>query len=89
MILNSFSQTANFPDSSNVVTLTSWCNFGFYEADFGFGKPSWVTCGSIPVKNTAYLMDDAEGKGVEAIMCMEVKDVPYFEQALDINAFST
>lgn len=84
-ILNSFLELPKFPNPANICALSSWCKFPFYEVDFGFGKPIWATCGSIPVKNLAYLMDDVGGKGVQAIVCMTVEEVPYFEQALEIN----
>lgn len=82
IVLNSLSMT-NIPESSNVIFLTSWCNFSFYEADFGFGKPTWIAPGLIPAKSSVYLLDDAGGNGVEAYVFLEIKDVPYFEEALD------
>ncbi|AES82272.1 transferase family protein [Medicago truncatula] len=27
----------------NVIGFSSWCNFPIYEADFGWGKPTWLT----------------------------------------------
>ncbi|XP_076887984.1 limonoid 7-O-acetyltransferse-like [Bidens hawaiensis] len=30
-------------DTINNYIFTSWCNMGFYDIDFGWGKPSWVT----------------------------------------------
>lgn len=64
--------------------MSSWCKFPFYEVDFGFGKPIWAKPGSIPLKNSAYLMDGVGGNGVEAYVCMEPKDLPYFEESLEI-----
>nr|XP_043637769.1 pelargonidin 3-O-(6-caffeoylglucoside) 5-O-(6-O-malonylglucoside) 4'''-malonyltransferase-like [Erigeron canadensis] len=82
MVFNSFSQLLNInPESTNAVILTSWCKFPFYEADFGFGKPIWAAPGTIPVKNSAYFMDYAEGNGVESYVFLETKDVPFFEEA--------
>lgn len=88
MVLNSFSQITNIPSTTDVIWLSSWCNFPFYEADFGFGKPVWANHGSWLVKNLVYLMDDVEGNGVEAYVCMEKKDVPYFEQILNLKGFA-
>ncbi|KAI3509381.1 hypothetical protein L1887_24611 [Cichorium endivia] len=85
LVLNSFIQLANIPLMTNVIWLSSWCNFPFYDADFGFGKPIWASCGTLPVKNLAYLMDDVGGNGVEAYVCLEAKDVPHFEEALDMH----
>ncbi|KAK9073572.1 hypothetical protein SSX86_007896 [Deinandra increscens subsp. villosa] len=88
MVLNSFFNMTNIHESTNVIPLTSWCKFPFYEVDFGFGKPVWVVPGTVPVKNSAHLIDDAGGNGVEAYIFLKVKDVPYFEDALDMRAFS-
>ncbi|KAI3806982.1 hypothetical protein L1987_22902 [Smallanthus sonchifolius] len=83
VVLNSFSKMANIRESTNVIPITSWCKIPFYEVDFGFGKPIWATPGTVPIKNSAFLMDDARGNGVEAYIFLEAKDVPYFEKALD------
>ncbi|KAK1437733.1 hypothetical protein QVD17_03530 [Tagetes erecta] len=81
MVLTSFS-VPYIPESTNVITATSWCKFPFYEVDFGFGKPTWVAPGCVPVVNSSCLMDEAQGNGVVAHVIIEVKDVPYFEKAL-------
>ncbi|KAJ0786138.1 putative transferase [Helianthus annuus] len=84
MVLNLImSSMDNISESTNVVFTTSWCKFPFYEADFGFGKPTWVAPGIVPVHQMTYMIDDAEGTGVEAYVYLEVKDVPYFEEALE------
>ncbi|KAI3763217.1 hypothetical protein L1987_53670 [Smallanthus sonchifolius] len=83
VVLNSFSIMTNIRESTNVIPITSWCKIPFYEVDFGFGKPIWATPGTVPIKNSAFLMDDAGGNGVEAYVFLEAKDVPYFEKALD------
>nr|GEY74726.1 pelargonidin 3-O-(6-caffeoylglucoside) 5-O-(6-O-malonylglucoside) 4'''-malonyltransferase-like [Tanacetum cinerariifolium] len=64
MILNSFADIANVPDTS-VVWLASWCKFPFNDVDFGFGKPIWVSCGFVPFKRGMMLLDDALGDGVK------------------------
>nr|GEU42950.1 RNA-directed DNA polymerase, eukaryota [Tanacetum cinerariifolium] len=40
--------------------------FPVYEADFGFGKPTWAAPGNFAIQNSACLMDDAQGNGVDA-----------------------
>ncbi|KAK1437838.1 hypothetical protein QVD17_03638 [Tagetes erecta] len=87
IVLNSFS-LPDIPQSTNVITLTSWCKFPFYEADFGFGKPTWVSPGCVPVVNASCLMDDAQGNGVEAHVLLEAKDVAHFEKALQVASFA-
>ncbi|KAI3752894.1 hypothetical protein L2E82_24935 [Cichorium intybus] len=44
----------------------SWCKLPFYEADFGFGKPIWVTMESVARKYAVLLLDGMGGKGVDA-----------------------
>ncbi|KAL2323176.1 hypothetical protein Fmac_027555 [Flemingia macrophylla] len=31
-------------DGVNYLNYSSWCNFGLYDVDFGWGKPIWVSC---------------------------------------------
>ncbi|KAI3725542.1 hypothetical protein L1987_65332 [Smallanthus sonchifolius] len=49
---------------------TSWCNMGFYDIDFGWGKPSWVTGiagnGAPVFMNLVTLMDTKCYGGIEA-----------------------
>ncbi|GKA63613.1 pelargonidin 3-O-(6-caffeoylglucoside) 5-O-(6-O-malonylglucoside) 4'''-malonyltransferase-like protein [Tanacetum coccineum] len=80
MVLNSYLNIADVPESTNVIRLTSWCKFPFYEADFGFGRPISMAPGIIPFKNVGCLIDDPQGNGVEAYVVLEVKDLPYFEE---------
>ncbi|KAF5774739.1 putative transferase [Helianthus annuus] len=89
MVLNSFSDAANIPDTTNVTWLASWCKFPFYNVNFGFRKPLWVGCGFVSFKRGMMLLDDTKGNAVEAYATMGVKDVPYFEQDEDIKAFAT
>ncbi|XP_071714356.1 pelargonidin 3-O-(6-caffeoylglucoside) 5-O-(6-O-malonylglucoside) 4'''-malonyltransferase-like [Rutidosis leptorrhynchoides] len=90
MILNCLIQLGGVDlESTNVSGITSWCKFPFYEADFGFGKPSWVAPGTLPIQNSAFFMDDSEGNGLEAYVFLEVKDVLFFEEALNSIAFAT
>ncbi|GKA84173.1 pelargonidin 3-O-(6-caffeoylglucoside) 5-O-(6-O-malonylglucoside) 4'''-malonyltransferase-like protein [Tanacetum coccineum] len=83
MVMNSHLRLDSInPLSTNVVMLTSWCKFRFYETDFGFGKPLWVVPGTITLRNSGCLIDDAQGKGVEAYVFLELKDVPDFAELL-------
>ncbi|XP_024996982.1 pelargonidin 3-O-(6-caffeoylglucoside) 5-O-(6-O-malonylglucoside) 4'''-malonyltransferase-like [Cynara cardunculus var. scolymus] len=88
MVLKSFSQIRNISNDRNVVWLVSWCRFPYYDVDFGFGKPEWISCGCVPFKRGVIMVDDAGGNGVEAYVSMGVADVRHFEQDEDIKAFS-
>ncbi|XP_076892305.1 vinorine synthase-like [Bidens hawaiensis] len=83
MVLNSLLYLTNIHESTNVVIVSSWCKFPFYEADFGFGKPIWAAPRTVPLNHSAYLIDDIEGNGVVAYAFLEVKDVPHFKEALE------
>ncbi|KAL5764714.1 hypothetical protein ACOSQ2_017308 [Xanthoceras sorbifolium] len=36
---------------------TSYCGFPIYEADFGWGRPAWVSSGDIACNNTTIFME--------------------------------
>ncbi|KAM0058776.1 putative vinorine synthase [Helianthus debilis subsp. tardiflorus] len=93
-VLNSIS-LPNIRESTNLIMIASWCKFPFYEIDFGLGTPTWIAPwwiapSSIPMVNTttACLMDEVRGNGVDAHVCLEVEDVPYFEEALRLQVGS-
>lgn len=56
---------------------SSWCNLGFYEVDFGWGKPLWVssigTCGSSVFMNLVILVDSRFNgdDGIEAWLTLD------------------
>jgi len=59
---------------------SSWCNFGFYEADFGWGKPTWVSGGgsidSVSMfMNLIILVDTRLGDGIEAWVTLREEDM--------------
>ncbi|KAJ0785414.1 putative transferase [Helianthus annuus] len=87
IVLNSILNVTNTPLSTNIIISTSWCKFPFYEADFGFGKPIWAVPWTTPMKNAMLLIDNANGNGVDAYIFLEVKDVPYFKEGLDVKVF--
>ncbi|CAA0833283.1 HXXXD-type acyl-transferase family protein [Striga hermonthica] len=66
---------------------TDWSKFGFYEADFGWGKPGWVRVGKVCTENLTVLMDDRAGGGIEAWVHLSHEDVPSFESDDDIKLF--
>jgi shikimate O-hydroxycinnamoyltransferase len=57
---------------------SSWCNLGFYEADFGWGKPIWISSigSSDPVfLNLTILVDTRLGDGIEAWVALDEQDM--------------
>ncbi|XP_021902548.1 vinorine synthase-like [Carica papaya] len=59
------------------VAFTSWCRFGLYEvADFGWGKPVWITNNvSDRFKNLVVLVDTRLGDGIEAWITMDEQEM--------------
>ncbi|KAK7389916.1 hypothetical protein VNO78_25213 [Psophocarpus tetragonolobus] len=73
---------------------SSWCNFGFYEADFGWGKPTWVSgVGSIDsvsvFMNLIILVDTRLGDGIEAWVTLDVKDMNHLEANPELLSCAT
>ena len=55
-------------DEIDSFNCSSWCRFPLYEADFGCGKPVWVTPvlpSPLGVNNFILLMDAKDGDGIE------------------------
>ncbi|KAH6788477.1 hypothetical protein C2S51_003483 [Perilla frutescens var. frutescens] len=67
----------------NVVWLTDWTKFPFYEADFGLGKPVWASVVDIFIKNHVIMMTTKEGDGVEAWVQLEEKDMAFFQNQIN------
>ncbi|TYJ34772.1 hypothetical protein E1A91_A05G192400v1 [Gossypium mustelinum] len=62
---------------------TSWCKLGFYEADFGWGKPVWVS--SFGMENAVYmnliiLVDIVAGDGIEAWVTLDEQHMAALER---------
>ncbi|GFP85227.1 pelargonidin 3-o-(6-caffeoylglucoside) 5-o-(6-o-malonylglucoside) 4'''-malonyltransferase [Phtheirospermum japonicum] len=69
---------------ASVLFFSDWSKFGFYEADFGWGKPIWAGIGSMPRQHATILIDNKEGDGIEAWVHLNQNDVPYFERYLQL-----
>lgn len=66
----------------NQVGFSSWCKFGFYEADFGWGKPAWVT--SYGIRGSVFmrlviLVDTRLGDGIEAWVTLDERHMAIME----------
>ncbi|KAM5569453.1 BAHD acyltransferase [Rosa sericea] len=73
----------------NNYTCTSWCRFGFYEANFGWGKPLWVTIPSIPMKNLILLIDTKDGEGIEVFLSLKEDDMAVIETNKELLAYAS
>ncbi|KAH7521756.1 hypothetical protein FEM48_Zijuj07G0066200 [Ziziphus jujuba var. spinosa] len=68
---------------------SSWCRFRFYEADLGWGKPTWVSIAGIEFKNTIVLMDSRDGSGIEAWLMLKEEDMVLVESNKELLAFAS
>ena len=78
-------------DGFDMYWFTSWTRFGFYEADFGWGKPAWVGIGgNLTAKNLVILMGrGGGGGGIEAWVTLEEEDMARFEKDEEITAYAS
>ncbi|XP_023754021.2 acyltransferase Pun1 [Lactuca sativa] len=66
-------------DDLEVYRCTSLCRRPFYQMDFGWGYPKWVTMADVHVKNTFVLFDTPDGDGIEAMVSLENDDMRLFQ----------
>lgn len=77
--------------SADYFGFTSWCKLGFYDADFGWGKPVWVSSmdSSIPFfMNLIVLMDTRCGTGIEAWITLDEQEMSILENNQEFQAFT-
>ncbi|OVA13185.1 Transferase [Macleaya cordata] len=72
---------------TQLLTFSSWCRFPIYEADFGWGKPIWVSTATLPFKNVVVFMDTRTGDGIEAWVNMNKEDMSELERDDELHAF--
>ncbi|XP_015894412.3 acyltransferase Pun1 [Ziziphus jujuba] len=91
LIMECMKDTKQLFHGNNLVVYrySSWCRFPLYEADFGWGKPIWVTIGSCELKNSIIMMDTRGGDGIEAIVNLEKEDMDVFENDLELLQFAS
>ncbi|XP_037493507.1 tabersonine-19-hydroxy-O-acetyltransferase [Jatropha curcas] len=87
------------PESDSAVELagfSSWCNFGAYDIEFGWGKPIWAGCAVPYVEDSdnphfsvIILMDTRTYKGVEAWVSMNEDDLDFLEKDEELLQYVT
>ncbi|PSS00224.1 Salutaridinol 7-O-acetyltransferase [Actinidia chinensis var. chinensis] len=87
--VNFFQKRGKEEDEEVRFSFTSLSRFQLYEADFGWGKPIWVTLGkhSNSWKNTALFFPTPSGDGIEVILCLEEEDMVQLEADKHFQAF--
>ncbi|KAF2292840.1 hypothetical protein GH714_029276 [Hevea brasiliensis] len=76
-------------EDQEVYLFTSWCRFPLYEADFGWGKPEWVTTLCLEAKNFIIVMDRREGDGIDAFVTLEEDAMAMFERDKELLDFAS
>lgn len=61
-------------------SFSSWCRFPVYEADYGWGRPVWVSTTTMPFKNVVILMSTSCGDGIEAWVTLLAEDMVVLER---------
>ncbi|KAL8088504.1 epi-neemfruitin B 7-O-acetyltransferse L7AT-like [Apium graveolens] len=90
----SLQEIGNFGSKTGVdyYGFTSWCKMGFYEADFGWGKPVWassVGLNSEVFMNLIILMDTKCGEGIEAWVTLDEQEMRILEQDLTLLSLAS
>ncbi|KAH7857798.1 hypothetical protein Vadar_016579 [Vaccinium darrowii] len=87
--LNYLKERAEMFTKGELVSLsfTSLCRFPMYEADFGWGKPVWVSSAPMPFKNVVVFMDTQSSDGIEAWVNLTAEDMAKFEVDKELLAF--
>ncbi|GKV43490.1 hypothetical protein SLEP1_g50778 [Rubroshorea leprosula] len=73
----------------DLYIFSSWCEFPTYEADFRWGKPTWVTSTPPLIKNSIFLLDTRKGDGIEAWIPLSKQDMAFFERDENLLAFAS
>ncbi|KAK4780754.1 hypothetical protein SAY87_016860 [Trapa incisa] len=76
-------------DGLDFYNCSSWCGFGFYEADFGWGRPAWVALESTDFKNSVVLLDAGDSKGVEVWLTLRVADMEELDHDQELLEFAS
>ncbi|CAL1380087.1 unnamed protein product [Linum trigynum] len=71
----------------NLLAISSWCRFPFYEVDFGIGKPVWM-CFFTMCYNLVVLLDAEDGVGVEAWVTLSEEDMSKFEKDVGVLKYA-
>ncbi|XP_008231723.1 PREDICTED: BAHD acyltransferase At5g47980-like [Prunus mume] len=67
----------------------SWCRLPFYEADFGWGKPAWVSIPSTGIKDLVIFIEKRDGKGIEALVSVSEEIMEHFESNPELLKYAS
>ncbi|XP_038685014.1 stemmadenine O-acetyltransferase-like [Tripterygium wilfordii] len=90
--INKMLEAANSEKESGVVdayTFSSWCRMPVYEANFGWGKPTWISFYNLKVPNAAGFMDTREGDGIEVWVSLREDEMAIFQHDEELLSFAS
>ncbi|XP_004243011.2 stemmadenine O-acetyltransferase-like [Solanum lycopersicum] len=77
-------------DDFRVLTISSWCKFPIYEANFGWGESILTIVATLGVKDNIALLDSKEFPGgIEAWIVMADQEMTLFEQDKELQHFTS
>ncbi|CAL9016673.1 unnamed protein product [Prunus brigantina] len=76
-------------DDMDKFICSSWCRFPFYEADFGWGKPSWVSYVAVAINNITVLMNKRDDNGIEAWVTLSQENMALFESNKELLEYAS
>ncbi|OWM76174.1 BAHD acyltransferase At5g47980-like [Punica granatum] len=76
-------------ESIDFYNCSSWCNLQFYEADFGWGNPIWMSLDSTEFKNSVVLLDARDGEGIEVWLTLRIPDMAELDHDKELLEFAS
>ncbi|KAF2293219.1 hypothetical protein GH714_040558 [Hevea brasiliensis] len=73
----------------NIYRFTSLRKFQLYEADFGWGKPAWVSSARLTFKNVVVLIENRIGDRVDAWVTLEEQEMEIFQRNQELLSFDS
>ncbi|KAI3820686.1 hypothetical protein L1987_08234 [Smallanthus sonchifolius] len=71
-----------------VLRFSSLCRYAVNEADFGWGKPVWLSMANLGDENCIVFMDSRKDDGIEAWVVMNEVNMQKFEKNYELQAFA-
>ncbi|KAL3849444.1 hypothetical protein ACJIZ3_011326 [Penstemon smallii] len=78
----------HFKENTDYILVTSICNVGIYDADFGWGRPIWVSAWRANT-NVIVLMDTRSRNGIEAWVTLREEEMTFLERDSELLAFAS
>lgn len=73
----------------NIYRFTSLRKFKLHEADFGWGKPVWVSSAGLTFKNVVVLIESSAGDRVDAWVTLEEQEMAIFQRNQELLSFDS